>query len=85
MLLNFAYISVLTQHSIDFVFSHLNYHKLVMIIFQGGMKAVIWTDTLQTLIMFTGMLAVIIQGFINQGWNRVWQDAIDSGRLDLFE
>ena len=55
------------------------------IVFQGGIKAVIWTDTLQTIIMFSGMMAVIIQGFINLGWSRVWKDATDSGRLDLFE
>ena len=29
---------------------------------QGGMKAVIWTDVLQTLVMLTGILAAIIQG-----------------------
>lgn len=50
----------------------------------GGMKAVMWTDTLQALIMFMGMLAVLIQGFKTLGWSQVWQDAADSGRTDLF-
>jgi len=48
------------------------------------MKAVMWTDTLQALIMFMGMLAVLIQGFKTLGWSQVWQDAADSGRTDLF-
>jgi Na+/proline symporter len=29
---------------------------------QGGMKAVIWTDVLQALVMFVGLLSAIIQG-----------------------
>ena len=55
------------------------------ILFQGGMKAVLWTDTVQAAIMFMGILAVIIQGFITVGWDKVWKDANDSGRLDMQE
>ncbi len=29
---------------------------------QGGMKAVMWTDVFQTIIMFVGLLASVIQG-----------------------
>ncbi|XP_070558796.1 sodium-dependent multivitamin transporter-like [Ptychodera flava] len=48
----------------------------------GGMKAVIWTDVLQSLIMFSGLLAVIIQGCIDLGGGDVaWQIAKDSGRI----
>ena len=49
------------------------------------MKAVLWTDTLQAAIMLIGVLALIIQGFITVGWNKVWQDAENSGRMDLKE
>ena len=49
------------------------------------MKAVLWTDTVQAAIMFMGVLAVIIQGFITVGWDKVWKDANDSGRLDMQE
>ena len=28
---------------------------------QGGMKAVVWTDVFQTLIMYAGMLAILIK------------------------
>ncbi|XP_067948512.1 sodium-coupled monocarboxylate transporter 1-like [Watersipora subatra] len=49
----------------------------------GGMKAVLWTDTLQSGIMFAGIFAVLIQGFIISGWDQVWKDASESGRLDI--
>jgi hypothetical protein len=29
---------------------------------QGGMKAVMWTDVFQTIVMFVGLLASVIQG-----------------------
>lgn len=47
------------------------------------MKAVMWTDTLQALVMFMGMLAVIIQGCMIVGWEKVWKDATESGRVNL--
>jgi Na+/proline symporter len=36
--------------------------KMTHFINQGGMKAVIWTDVLQALVMFVGLLSAIIQG-----------------------
>ncbi|CAF5055608.1 unnamed protein product [Rotaria sp. Silwood1] len=33
----------------------------------GGMKAVIWTDVLQAVVILVGLLATIIQGFIAVG------------------
>lgn len=51
----------------------------------GGIKAVIWTDVFQCLIMFTGVFAVIIKGTIDSGGPREVVDiAISSGRLNLF-
>lgn len=34
---------------------------------QGGLKAVVWTDVIQTVIMFGAMLIVIIKGTIIVG------------------
>ena len=34
---------------------------------EGGMKAVIWTDVLQTVVILVGLLATIVQGFIELG------------------
>ncbi|XP_002736421.1 sodium-coupled monocarboxylate transporter 2-like, partial [Saccoglossus kowalevskii] len=48
----------------------------------GGMKAVIWTDVIQSLAMFTGVIAVIIQGCIDLGGiSNVWQIADDGDRI----
>jgi len=46
---------------------------------------VIWTDTFQIVVMFSGMLAVIIVGTLSIGLPTIWKDATDSGRLDMFE
>jgi len=35
--------------------------------FQGGIKAVMWTDVLQLIIMCGGMAAVVVGGFIQNG------------------
>lgn len=51
---------------------------------QGGMKAVLWADTAQMVIMLGGILAVIIQGTISVGgMGKVWQIAEDGGRINF--
>ena len=53
----------------------------------GGMKAVIWTDVIQTLIMFVG-LAFIIGGIwvnIDGGAAQVWSVARELGRTEIFQ
>jgi len=52
---------------------------------QGGMKAVMWTDTLQAIIMYAGILAGIIQGCIEQGFGVIWEDAERTGRLNFYK
>jgi len=50
----------------------------------GGLKAVIWTDVIQTVVMMFGFVAVIIQGSINQGgFGNIWRDAVEGGRIDF--
>uniref|UniRef100_A0A3Q3WVC3 Uncharacterized protein n=1 Tax=Mola mola TaxID=94237 RepID=A0A3Q3WVC3_MOLML len=53
----------------------------------GGLKAVIWTDVFQTVVMFAGQLAVIVVGVqqtggVSEVWRRVWEGNRISG-LDL--
>lgn len=56
------------------------------ILSQGGLKAVIWTDVLQMVIMLAGFVAVIARGAVIQGGlTRIWEDADQGGRLDAFE
>ena len=53
---------------------------------QGGLKAVIWTDVIQMVIMLAGFVAVIARGAVLQGGlGKIWKDAQEGGRLDPFE
>lgn len=55
-------------------------------VFQGGLKAVIWTDVMQMVIMLAGFVAVIARGAVLQnGLTNIWEDARQGGRLDAFE
>ncbi|XP_048046414.1 solute carrier family 5 member 6 isoform X2 [Megalobrama amblycephala] len=48
----------------------------------GGLKAVVWTDVFQTVVMFTGQLAVIIVGVQQAGGpSEVWVKVRDGGRI----
>lgn len=59
---------------------------LLWVWFQGGLKAVIWTDVLQMVIMLAGFIAVICRGAILQGGlTNIWEDARQGGRLEAFE
>ncbi|XP_052830653.1 sodium-dependent multivitamin transporter isoform X2 [Octopus bimaculoides] len=48
----------------------------------GGMKAVVWTDVFQSAIMYSGMVAVFIQGcIVLGGFGRIWNIAKEHDRL----
>ncbi|XP_007561874.1 sodium-dependent multivitamin transporter isoform X1 [Poecilia formosa] len=48
----------------------------------GGLKAVIWTDVFQTLVMFAGQIAVIIVGVERTGgMSEVWRKVKEGNRL----
>ncbi|XP_034017568.1 solute carrier family 5 member 6a [Thalassophryne amazonica] len=48
----------------------------------GGLKAVIWTDVFQTVVMFAGQLAVIVVGAHQAGGiAEVWKKAINGSRI----
>lgn len=52
----------------------------------GGLKAVIWTDVFQTLVMFLGQLAVIIVGSAKVGGlGHVWEVASQRGLISGIE
>ncbi|KAK8751797.1 hypothetical protein OTU49_010357 [Cherax quadricarinatus] len=52
----------------------------------GGMKAVLWTDALQTLIMYASMMFVIIKGAVDVGgFDAVWEKNAESGRAQLID
>ncbi|CAF3899796.1 unnamed protein product [Rotaria magnacalcarata] len=50
----------------------------------GGMRAVIWADVLQAIVMAIGLLAVIIQGLISLGgFKRTFSIASRGGRIEF--
>ncbi|XP_053295208.1 sodium-coupled monocarboxylate transporter 1 [Pleuronectes platessa] len=52
----------------------------------GGLKAVIWTDVVQMVIMLSGFVAVIARGAVLQGGlTKIWEDAGEGGRLEAFD
>ncbi|XP_046364591.2 sodium-dependent multivitamin transporter-like [Haliotis rufescens] len=54
----------------------------------GGLKAVMWTDTFQMVVIFAGLLAIIIRGSIEVGgWDNIMAAAreADKLRLDNFD
>ena len=53
---------------------------------KGGMKAVLWTDTFQLLIIFAGVITVFTAGIIQEGgFGNITEVNRLSGRLDVFE
>lgn len=52
----------------------------------GGLKAVIWTDVFQSLIMISGLIVVVIVGSIEVGgFDKVWEINKEFGRLEFFD
>lgn len=50
------------------------------------MKAVVWTDSLQLIIMFAGMFTLLITGSNKVGGlGEVWRIANENGRIRFFE
>lgn len=58
-----------------------SYHFL-----KGGLKAVVWTDTFQIMIMMMGIVTVLIKGLANAGgFAVVYERAAASDRLEFFK
>ncbi|KAJ6645757.1 Sodium-coupled monocarboxylate transporter 1 [Pseudolycoriella hygida] len=50
----------------------------------GGMKAILWTDVLQGIIMFGSMITVIVVGLVQiGGFGVLWSRVTDSGRANF--
>ena len=53
---------------------------------QGGMKAVVWTDSLQICIMILGILAVVIKGSTEVGGiAEAWRRGVEGKRVEFWE
>ncbi|XP_023675582.1 sodium-coupled monocarboxylate transporter 2 [Paramormyrops kingsleyae] len=52
----------------------------------GGLKAVVWTDAFQMVVMVVGFLTVLIQGVLQTGGiSAVWNKSQNGSRLDAFD
>jgi len=50
----------------------------------GGMKAVMWTDTVQVIIMYTSMVGIIIKGHFDVGgFAAIWEANNSTGRIEF--
>jgi len=53
---------------------------------QGGLKAVVWTDVFQSMIMVGGLITVVIIGSIEVGGlDKVWEINEHFNRTTFFE
>ena len=63
-----------------------NDNSRVFSFLQGGLKAVIWTDALQMVVMVTGFVAVLIQTSLKAGGiESLWEYAEEGGRIELWK
>ncbi|NXP78951.1 SC5AC protein, partial [Ramphastos sulfuratus] len=52
----------------------------------GGLKAVVWTDAFQMIVMVAGFVTVLIRGTtLNGGSAQVWENAYEGSRLNIFD
>lgn len=52
----------------------------------GGMKAILWADVFQSLLMFAAMFAILVKGTYDiGGLGMVWKRAREGGRIQFDE
>ncbi|RWS28548.1 sodium-coupled monocarboxylate transporter 1-like protein, partial [Leptotrombidium deliense] len=53
--------------------------------YQGGMKAVVWSDVFQSFVLLAALIAVLLDGlYLPGGFKKVWRDNESTGRIELF-
>ncbi|GFQ79989.1 sodium-coupled monocarboxylate transporter 2 [Trichonephila clavata] len=51
----------------------------------GGMKAVVWTDFFQALMMYASIIVILVKGAYDLGgMDVVWQKSLEGGRIEFF-
>jgi Na+/proline symporter len=59
---------------------------MACLFFQGGLKAVVWIDFLQTIVIMISSIAIIIVGVMKVGGvGSVWEKSLGGGRILIFE
>ncbi|PSN30897.1 hypothetical protein C0J52_26632 [Blattella germanica] len=76
---------VFVSVTMAFVYLPVFYKLQITSSYEGGLKAVVWTDTLQTILMFGGVIVVMILGTMKVGGiGVVWELSKESERLEFF-
>jgi Na+/pantothenate symporter len=53
---------------------------------QGGMKAVMWTDAFQIIMMFAGLIAILIKGSMDHGgFGNIFNYLSEGQRIEFFK
>lgn len=52
---------------------------------KGGMKAVVWSDSLQIFLMLGSIGALVVKGVIDVGIENVWERSMNSSRIEFFK
>ncbi|KAJ9575571.1 hypothetical protein L9F63_007579 [Diploptera punctata] len=69
-----------------YIYLPVFYELQLTSVYEGGIKAVVWTDFLQGLVMVMASIAVIVLGVIHVGgFGIVWERNIQGGRIQFFE
>ncbi|CAD1479882.1 unnamed protein product [Heterotrigona itama] len=54
--------------------------------YEGGLKAVVWTDAVQTIVMFGGVIVIAVIGTRQVGgFQQVWKRNRDTDRIEFFD
>ena len=50
----------------------------------GGLKAVVWTDVFQMVVVYAGLFVMVFRGaFLFGGFDEIWQTATEGLRINL--
>ena len=53
---------------------------------QGGIKAVVWTDTIQMFLMYGSIITLLVKGVLDVGGlDIVWERNFNSSRVEFFK
>ncbi|XP_076970376.1 sodium-coupled monocarboxylate transporter 2 isoform X3 [Tamandua tetradactyla] len=78
----YAFVVIFTSE----LFLPVFYRSGITSTYEGGLKAVVWTDAFQMVVMIVGFLTVLVQGSVHAGgFHIVLEKATNGSRLNIFD